>query len=78
MTSKEKNLLINAVYAIVHFPIEQNLSATKTAYIENSSQFDHLLFIGLFSFSWCNDANEGSDTVKRQEKIANQGTTSIY
>ena len=73
LTSKDKNLLTNAVYAIVHFPIEQNLNATKTAYTENSSQFDHLF---LWAYSVAHDPlmlMRGADIVKRQEKQQSKG-----
>jgi hypothetical protein len=40
LTGKDKSLLINAAYVIVHFLTEQNLSNTRTTCTGISNRFD--------------------------------------
>ena len=73
LTNKEKNLLTNAAYAIVHFLTEQNLSNTRTTCTGISNRFEHysmaLWLICWSSYNTKNNNNNSSDMMRKQEKI---------
>ncbi|MDQ3873544.1 MAG: hypothetical protein M3258_08055, partial [Thermoproteota archaeon] len=54
LRSKERNLLTNAVYVIVHFQTGQNLSVTKT-HAQGTAVDLSIFFIALFKMHWSFD-----------------------